>query len=451
MQQKNGSFRDPSGFVFVENKKIFRQINPCYFETYDQLKQTGVYKELIQNGILIGHEEVKRNDEGIVLQAEKIPFVSYPYEWSFDQLKDAALLTLKLQIQLLQKGFSLKDASAYNIQFIGYKPIFIDTLSFEPYIQEPWVAFGQFCKHFLYPLMLMSRIDLRLNNLLKLWIDGVPTEIMDDFLPKTTKYLSLNYWLYVKLVKSTQNRAQTKKQKIKCTLSKQQLLRVLDGLTSAVNAMKPKRKSTEWENYYTFTNYTNSSFLKKENLIQDFIQEVQPKTVWDLGANDGQFSRLASQRGIITMAFDIDPMAVEKNYLRARTEKDVNLLPLLLDLTNPSSGIGWGNCERESLQDRGPADLGLVLALIHHLAIGNNIPFNAMAEYFSKLFSAIIIEFIPKEDSKVQELLCNRKDIFEYYNQSNFETDFERYFTIVKKTLIEESLRTLYLMKKRLN
>jgi hypothetical protein len=134
MEQKNGSFRDPSGFVFVENKKIFRQINPCYFATYDQLRQAGVYKKLIQNGLLIGHEEVKRNDEGIVLQAEKVPFVSYPYEWSFDQLKDAALLTLKLQIQLLQKGFSLKDASAYNIQFIGYKPIFIDTLSFEPYI-----------------------------------------------------------------------------------------------------------------------------------------------------------------------------------------------------------------------------------------------------------------------------------------------------------------------------
>ncbi|MDR2397065.1 MAG: hypothetical protein LBD69_04400, partial [Puniceicoccales bacterium] len=121
------------------------------------------------------------------------------------------------------------------------------------------------------------------------------------------------------------------------------------------------------------------------------------------------------------------------------------------DLTNPSSGIGWGNCERESLQDRGPADLGLILALIHHLAIGNNIPFNAMAEYFSKLFSAIIIEFIPKEDSKVQELLCNRKDVFESYNQSNFEANFERYFTTAKKTLIEESLRTLYLMKKRFN
>ncbi|MDR2396782.1 MAG: class I SAM-dependent methyltransferase, partial [Puniceicoccales bacterium] len=370
MEQKKGSFRDPSGFVFIENKKIFRQINPCYFATYDQLKQADVYKELIQNGLLIGHEEVKHNDEKIILQAEKVPFVSYPYEWSFDQLKDAALLTLKLQIQLLQKNFSLKDASAYNIQFIGYNPIFIDTLSFEPYTQEPWVAFGQFCRHFLYPLMLMSRIDLRLNNLLRLWIDGIPADIIDDFLPKTTKYLSLNYWLYVKLVNSTQNKCQTKKQKVKCTLSKQQLLRILDGLASAVNSMKPKRKNTEWENYYTFTNYTNSSFLKKENLIQDFIQEVQPKTVWDLGANDGQFSRLASQRGIITIAFDIDPMAVEKNYLRARTAKDVNLLPLLIDLTNPSSGIGWGNCERESLQDRGPADLGLILALIHHLAIG---------------------------------------------------------------------------------
>lgn len=444
----SSSFRDPSGFVFQDDDRIFRQINPCYFAIYQGLTSQNVFNELFEKDFLIEHKEIERNEERIILEIKRIPFISYPYEWSFTQLKDAALLTLELQKFLLQRNFSLKDASAYNVQFIGSKPIFIDTLSIEPYKEKPWIAFGQFCRHFLYPLMLMSKIDLRLNNLLKLWIDGIPSDLVDGLLP-FSKNFSLDYWFYVKWLNSAQNKGQSAHKKIEPKLSKNQLKRLLDGLCNAISKLVPAKKLTEWGEYYTFTNYTDVAFNTKESLVKKLIEEIQPKVVWDLGANDGRFSRLASQKGITTLAFDIDPIAVEKNYQYAKKNNEKNVLPLLLDLTNPSSGIGWANQERFSLAERGNADLCMALALIHHLAIGNNVPFEKIAKYFSLLGNNLIVEFIPKEDSKVQELLLNREDIFENYNQNNFEVSFSNYFTIEKKLPIDDSKRTLYWMKKR--
>ena len=444
----NSSFRDPSGFVFQENGRIFRQINSCYFEIYQALKKQNIFEELFAKGLLIEHKEVECSAEKIVLEVKKLPFVSYPYEWSFSQLKDAALLTLELQKFLICKNFSLKDASVYNIQFIEGKPIFIDTLSIEPYQEKPWIAFGQFCRHFLYPLMLMSKIDLRLNNLLKLWIDGIPGDIVDGLLPFSKKF-SLDYWFYVKWLNTAQTKNQSSHKKITPKLSKKQLERLLDGLFGAINKLVPAKKSTEWGEYYTFTNYTDSAFSIKEKLVQNLIEEIQPKVVWDLGANDGRFSRLASRQGITTLAFDIDPIAVEKNYQFSKKNNEKHILSLLLDLTNPSSGIGWANQERFSLTERANADLCMALALVHHLAIGNNVPFEKIAEYFSSLGNNLIIEFIPKEDSKVQELLLNREDVFENYKQFNFEESFSKYFTIERMLPIDDSLRTLYWMKKK--
>ena len=391
-------------------------------------------------------ERERENSDGIVIQPKTIPFISYPYEWSFGQLRDAALLTLTLQRRLLEKNFSLKDASAYNVQFIGYKPIFIDTLSFEPYREEPWVAFGQFCRHFLYPLMLMSASDLRFNNFLKLWIDGIPPDIVDKLLP-CSKYFSIKWWLYIKLQNTAQKKRQNDTQKASVHLRKPQLLRLIDGLTHTVRHLKPNNAKTAWGDYYTFTNYSDESFAEKTAIVKRLLQNLHPQSVWDLGANNGHFSRLASEQGISTIAWDIDPIAVEKNYQLAKQRKEEHLLPLLLDLTNPSSGIGWANEERSPISQRGKADCCMALALVHHLAIGNNVPFENIAAYFSTLCRHLIVEFIPKNDSKVQQLLLNRKDVFDNYTQENFLSSFSEFFTIEETFPIKESLRTLYLMK----
>ena len=446
MEKISGSFRDPSGFVFKENGSLYRKINPCYFSIYNDLKIRKIFDLLWDEKLMVRHQEVKSTSKEIVLKPEEIPFVSYPYEWSFSQLKDAALLTLNLQKKLLENDFSLKDASAYNIQFVGYKPIFIDTLSIEHYKEGPWIAFNQFCQHFLYPLMLMSKIDLQLNKLMELWIGGISVDIVDKLLP-ISKYFSLNYWLYVKFLNNSQKKAESAHKKFSVKLSKKQLFRLIDGLIYAVNGLKLKKQKTQWGNYYTFTNYSNEAFDTKTKIITSLIEKIQPKEVWDLGANNGHFSRIASNKGIRTLAFDIDPIAVEKNYISCKINNEDKILPLLLDLTNPSPNIGWNNSERVTIEQRGKADLCLALALVHHLAIGNNVPFESIANYFSKLCNTLVIEFIPKNDSKVQELLLNREDIFTDYTTENFKEQFAKYFSIEETIPVKDSLRTIYLMK----
>ena len=221
------------------------------------------------------------------------------------------------------------------------------------------------------------------------------------------------------------------------------------SLESAVRALDWKPAGTEWADYYDSTNYTRAAFDEKRRIIDGWLERTQPKTAWDLGANNGVFSRLASGRGIQTVAFDIDPAAVEQNYRECRSKIESNLLPLVMDLTNPSPAIGWENREREQLESRGPADLVLALALIHHLAISNNVPLERLAESFARLGRWLAIEFVPKEDSQVQRLLATREDIFPAYTVQGFEQAFALCFDIVDKMEIHGSKRTLYLMKSK--
>jgi ribosomal protein L11 methylase PrmA len=448
------SFRDPSGFLFYRNGSIYRQINTKYKENYDHLVNSGLYDTLIKSGLLIPHEPVditpqESDDVYRVIKPQPINFISYPYEWCFTQFKMAALTTLEIQKKSLDFDMSLKDCSAYNVQFLNGKPVLIDTLSFEKYIQgQPWVAYRQFCQHFLAPLALMSYKDIRLNQLLRIYIDGVPLDLASSLLPYRT-------WLRFSLLSHVHLHAKSQRyyaDKIKDTSNRKvtqlEFKGIIDNLESAIRRLNWNPGNTEWADYYQDTNYSADALEHKKKLVAQFLDQINPKSVWDLGANDGLFSRIASDKGIKTISFDIDPTAVEKNYLKCVERNESNILPLLLDLTNPSPGIGWQNDERMSLQERGPVDTVFALALIHHLAISNNLPFNKIADYFEKICSSIIIEFVPKTDSQVQKLLSTRKDIFPDYQQNLFENEFSRYFEIQNSVKIKDSERTLYLMRR---
>jgi hypothetical protein len=449
------SFRDPSGFIFTRNGTVYRQVQPIYREHYDLLIQSRLYESLTSAGLMLTHEEVNGalalDDSAYkVLQPENIPFLSYPYEWCFSQLKDAALVTLAIQTQALKKGMTLKDASAYNIQFHRGKPVLIDTLSFERHEEgSPWIAYRQFCQHFLAPLALMVHSDARLNQLLRIHIDGIPLDLTTKLLPMRTRFKpSLFTHIYLH-AKSQKRYASKVVAKDRYKMSAFQMLALIDSLQSAVRALEWKAEGTEWSDYYDSTNYAERSFENKKDAVGRYLKRTGAKTVWDLGANRGIFSRVASDQGIFTIAFDIDSVAVEKNYRDTRKKQETNLLPLVLDLTNPSPGIGYENKERMSLEDRGPADTILALALLHHLAISNNVPFAKIAEYFSRLGHFLIIEFIPKTDSQVQRLLATRKDIFPNYNREGFESEFSRYFSIQDSMNIIDSDRRLYLMQSK--
>jgi ribosomal protein L11 methylase PrmA len=448
-----GSFRDPSGFLFQTDGLLYRQVNQSYQAHYDHLMSSGLYKKLADEGLLVEHTEVEKSSPlpqecYKVIKPRMLPFISYPYEWCFSQFKDAALLTLQLQRVALQHEMILKDASAYNVQFMDARPIFIDTLSFEKYHEdEPWVAYRQFCQHFLAPLALMAYTDIRLNQLLRVYMDGVPLDLAAALLPGKTKFqigLLSHLHMHAKSQKHFAGKTGTTAKTAR--VSRLAMQGLIDHLLSTVQKLRWQPKGTEWADYYNDTNYSDRGLEEKKVLVKAFLANVQPNTVWDLGANTGVFSYVAAELQAETISFDIDPAAVEKNYRSCRARKQQRVLPLLLDLTNPSASIGWALEERQSLTERGPVDAVLALALIHHLAIGNNVPLERIAQFFSRLGRTLIIEFVPKSDSQVKRLLVIRKDVFTQYDQPEFELAFQRYFTIMEKREITDSQRTLYRM-----
>ncbi|MEK7178804.1 MAG: SAM-dependent methyltransferase [Patescibacteria group bacterium] len=417
--------------------------------------QSGLYQSLVEKKLLIEHQEVDLSigsREGVykIIKPHTVDFVSYPYEWCFSALKDAALLTLKIQKIALDHGMILKDASAYNIQFLNGAPVLIDTLSFEKYSEgQLWPGYKQFCQHFFAPLALMSMRDIRLGQLLKIYTDGVPLDLASKLLG-VFNFTKLALFLHIYIHSKGQRYFADKKIKTEQhRLSLTKLYAIIDGLERSIRAMRPFKQHTEWENYYDDTNYSGSALVHKKEILNDYINIIKPKDVWDLGANDGYFSRVVSDKHIPVVAFDIDPHAVERDYLQSKIDKDAFLLPLVFDLMNPSPNIGWANEERMSLVERGGADAVLALALIHHLAIANNVPLYRIGEFLSRVSRKnLIIEFVPKGDSQVERLLFTREDIFPEYTQQEFEKEFKKFFKIIDMRTIKDSSRTLYLMEK---
>ncbi len=455
-EKEPGSFRDPSGFLFYQDGKIYRQINAAYKDHYDHFLNCGLYEQLVRDRLLIPHEEISSvaafsSDAYKIIRPERIPFISYPYEWCFSQLKDAGLLTLRIQKLALRHGMTLKDASAYNIQFRGSHPVFIDTLSFEKYQEgEPWNAYRQFCQHFLAPLALMVLNDIRTHQLLRIYLDGCPLDLASRLLPARSR-LNLSLLIHIHWHARSQKRFSQKAiHNEKFRFGRLAFLGLLDSLENALRKLNWQSSDTEWALYYEATNYSAESALQKKEQILTYLSRLKPALVFDLGANTGLFSRIASAQGIATIAFDVDPAAVECNYLECKKTEDRLLLPLLMDLTNPSPAQGWAHRERLSFQNRAPADVIMALALVHHLAISNNLPLGTIADFLSKLGRFLIIEFVPKTDSQVQRLFQSRKDIFPDYTQKCFEKAFDPYFSLEKPSTIAGSERTLYLMKSRL-
>jgi ribosomal protein L11 methylase PrmA len=450
------SFRDPSGFLFTRSGNLYRQVNQAYRTHYERLMESGLYQDLVTSGRLVAHQVVDVPAEVpelayLVIQPERIPFISYPYEWSFSQLKDAALGTLAIQKMALDKGQSLKDASAYNIQFHQGRPILIDTLSFEAYREgEPWTAYRQFCQHFLAPLALMAFVDIRLSQLLRTYIDGIPLDLASKLLPRRTKW-NLSLGTHIHLHAATQQRYSDKtvsRANLQRRMSKIAFLGLIDNLESSVRRLNWKPSGTEWGEYYTDTNYSSAALEHKKKTVSDFLERIKPANLWDLGANTGLFSRLASDRGIYTVAFDIDPAAVELNYRDCLKAQEKNLIPLVMDFTNPSPSIGWHNRERDSLMERAPAEAAMALALVHHLAISNNVPLPQLARFFRDITRWLIIEFVPKTDTQVQRLFATREDIFPDYHFDGFEKAFGEFFRIHESVDVQDSQRRIYLMEK---
>ena len=449
------SFRDPAGYVFRRGGVLYRGIRGPGRPHYETLMSSGLYEELVAANLLVPHEEISAGGDGpqegaAIIRPEEIPFISYPYEWSFSQLQDAALATLEIEKRALGRGMTLIDASAYNIQFLGGRPVLIDTLSLRRAVEgQPWTAYRQYCQHFLAPLALMSLRDVRLGQLLRVHIDGVPLDLASSLLPFRS-LLRPSLLLHLHLHARSQKRYAGRKAPVTgARVSRQARLGLIDSLESGTRNLRWRAEGTEWADYYDDTNYTPDALADKRRVVEEFIADAQPRTVWDLGGNIGTFSRTAAALGAQVISFDIDPVCVERNYLRVRAEKEPGILPLLMDLANPSPAAGWDNRERMSLFERGPADAVLALALIHHLTIGNNVPLDKAAAFFARAGRRLLIEFVPKSDSQVKRLLVTREDIFDRYTREEFERAFGGHFEVRRRVPLAGSERVLYIMERR--
>jgi len=451
------SFRDPSGFVYKKNGVILRQINLCYRPTWEKFLSCGLHDKLVGAGWLIPHSvaggEPALTDEGwLIIKPEQVRFWSYPYEWCFSQLKDAAKLTLEIQKTALRYGMSLKDASAYNVQFLDGNPTFVDSLSFEIYDPERgWQGFRQFCMHFLAPLALMSNTDYRLGQLFRIHLDGIPLDLVSKLLPWTS-WFNFSNLMYIHLHALGEKRGanNSSKRRKGQTINLRKMEALLDSLQSAIDSLQFQQES-QWSDYYRDIHFGKEELLEKERLVKSYIEMVAPTTVWDFGANTGRFSRIAADVADHVIAFDSDMASVESNYLSCKADGYKNILSLFVDLTNPSASIGWGNNETMTLTDRAPTDLVLGLALIHHLTIANNIPFDRIAEWLAILAKSLVIEFVPKSDTMVQKLLLHRSDIFNHYDERSFESVFSKYFKIIETKKISGLERSIYLMESLVN
>lgn len=464
------SFRDPCGQVFMDASRICRTVNHSYSQHWEACVQSGLFAAVTASRQLIPFSErpATGGDGGAggssdsassgsaavqawkVLDVEKVPCITYPYEWCFSQLQDAALLTLDLQDEALARGCILKDASAYNVQFVGAKPIFIDILSFEHWEEgSPWAAYRQFCRHFLAPLALSAKVGLWCGALSRLWIDGIPLAHASSLLPWASRLhvgLAIHLFAHARM-EARHADARVSAAKVKAVrMSAQALRNLTQSLRACVQGMKAPASPTEWGNYYADTNYTDAAQSHKSALVEQYAAQYAGGLAVDMGANTGRFSALLAPYFSTVVAADIDPLAVELHYQHLRAKGPDNIVPMVLDLGNPSPALGWANAEREAFAPRMQANFVTALALIHHLVVTAGIPLPMVAAYFATLLAPnghLCMEFVPKEDSQVQRLLAARPDIFADYSLEGFLAAFGSCFSLVEQQPIEGSLRTL--------
>jgi len=451
-----GSFRDSSGFVFRREGVLYRQVNATFADEWEAALEAGILARWQRGGLLVGHEIIALDNAAepaqayAVLRPDPIPFISYPYEWTFGQLKDAALLTLDLQEDAERSGFTLRDASAYNIQFRGARPLLIDSLSLERRNgDEPWQAYRQFCQHFVAPLALMARRDVRCGLMLRDHVDGIPLDLAATLLPGRTR-LSTGLGSHIHLhARAQRSLADGDASPRTASMGATRRAALLDSLRRTIQGLTWNPRGTEWADYDRQTNYTDEGTRAKEALVAEMLRDAGGEVVWDLGANVGRFSALAAGLGRRVVAWDVDPAASERHYQQLKAAGTTNVLPLVQDLVNPSPGLGWAGSERAAFIDRSDADVVLALALVHHLAISNNVPLDWIADFFARLAPAAIVEFVPKDDAMVQRLLRARRDVFPDYTAEGFKRAFERRFRIAAQAVIEDSSRVLYRLERR--
>lgn len=444
------SYRDPSGYVYQHEGIFYRFVRNTYQKHYDFANFNNIYKKAIEKNLLLNFREINEkhiNDETFykTLLPDQITFENYPWEWSFDQFKDAAISTLALCKLSIENGMILKDATPLNVRLISGKMKWIDHLSFEIYKNgDTWIAYRQFCEMFLNPLLIASYCGLEIHRLLMAYPEGLTAQTTAQLLPFHCRF-KLHIQLHVFLQAKIQNNAKEKRSDK--DFSAEKIKRILDSLSECINSLRTQKSHVKWSNYYEKTILSHEYLNDKINIVSTLLSKINYTNALDIGCNDGTMSLLCHNKSTI-IAADSDSECINQLYKNIKKKKIDNVYPVVADLIFPTGGMGWENNEYLSFYKRTEFDLIIALALIHHLCIGKNIPLDNVARLFASLGEHLIIEFVPKDDYKVQEMMANREDIFENYNEISFTACFSKYFKIDQEINVKSSTRKIYYMRR---
>ncbi|HKY22629.1 MAG TPA: class I SAM-dependent methyltransferase [Vicinamibacterales bacterium] len=453
-----GSFRDRTARVFYHDGKIFRGLNETALKEWQALSATSFFRRFSGSGAIVPTQQrdlasLPLSSTGQqwagVLEHEKLPFVSYPYEWSFEMLRDAALLQLDLVLAGLEEGIGLKDASAYNLQWKGASPVFVDVASFYTRAEgEPWVGYRQFCQMFLYPLLLQAYRDVPFQPWMRGNIDGMDAEVCLNLL-SARDYVRAGVLAHVYLQAKAQKAynattRDVRKDLTKAGFDKRIIKTNAEGLRALVAGLQWKPKQSTWSDYLKCGHYEASDAEQKREFVRGVAGTRDRSLAWDIGCNVGVFSRILAERTTHVVAMDLDHLAIDKLYLALKAEKVTNILPLVVNVTDPSPNLGWRNMERKRIDERGRPELILALALIHHVVIGGNIPMAEFVQWLRDLGGELVIEFVTRKDPMVVTLLRNKEDHYTDYDEDVFERELAARFRIAKRQPLGSGTRIMY-------
>ena len=457
LHQDSGSFRDPLSRVFVGNGEVVRAFTAIGAKDIEKVwKKASIQNslasgELIESN-LVSPASVGLNDPWVTAMTHPlIPFISYPYEWTFSMLKDAAQLQLKLTRETLADGIGLKDATPYNVQFIGSRPQFIDAGSFEKRRKgDPWYGYRQFCEMYLYPLMMQGYLGVGFQQFLRGSVNGISPDTMRKLLPASIRRPRKGRLTHVVLHAAAQNRFadsdnNMKSDAAKAGMNAQVLDATLRKLQGIVKKISLGDKKSTWSEYSERGHYIESSLDEKQKFVRDAVASAPRKQVWDIGCNDGVFSRIAAAHSDYVVAMDADPLVVDRLYNTLKAEKNEQILPLYVDLTDSGGGVGWRGQERPGVFDRGRPDIVMALAVIHHMAITFHVPLASQLDMFRDLTPELIIEMPHADDPMVRKLLTNKRDgIHDDFTLEEFERLLNERFTVKSKMLLSSGTRTIF-------
>ncbi|SCG74256.1 methyltransferase domain-containing protein [Micromonospora inositola] len=451
-----GSFRDPTNRVFHRDGEVLRGLDHRATADWRALAATGFFRDLLAEGKVCGTEEVTATPPwSAVLRHQRIPFVSHPYEWSFGMLRDAALLHLEILRAALDHGFTTKDGSAYNLQWRGAAPVFIDVGSFEPLREgEPWAGYRQFCQTLLYPLLLQAHLGVDFQPWLRARVDGLEPDQMRRFfggarrlLPGVLTHVHLHGAMQQRHARSTTTdvRAQLRD----AGYSRELAAATVRGIEKLVRRLDRPPGGSHWSDYQRTCGYSAQDRLAKERFVEEAVADAgSPPLVLDLGANDGRYARIAARHARYVVAIEQDPAVVDALYRALRAEGERRILPLVMDLADPSPGGGWRGVERAGFADRTRAEVVLALAVVHHLAIGRNVPLVEVVDQLAGLGepgAALVVEFVHPEDPMARRLLANKPDgLFPDYRRDVFERLLAARCRIIRRAALPSGTRTLY-------